>query len=89
VRLAARLTGWRIDIRSESQLAQAALAGVEAEAVEVVASAVPDVVEEATLAAVEADESVVVEEEVVASAEVASSDDEAPAEKKAKSRKKK
>lgn len=42
VRLAARLTGWRIDIRSELQLANAALAGQEPVGEEVVATAVPD-----------------------------------------------
>lgn len=42
VRLAARLTGWRIDIRSESQVAKAALAGEDIEATEVAASAEPD-----------------------------------------------
>jgi len=41
VRLAARLTGWRIDIRSESQVAKAALAGEDIESAEVVASAEP------------------------------------------------
>lgn len=43
VRLAARLTGWRIDIRSEAQIARAALGGDEAESVEPVAVADPEV----------------------------------------------
>ncbi|MCX8053529.1 MAG: transcription termination factor NusA [Armatimonadetes bacterium] len=42
VRLAARVTGWRIDIRSESQLASAAAEGTSAESVEPAAVAVPD-----------------------------------------------
>jgi len=42
VRLAARLTGWRIDIRSEAQMARAALSGEEIEALEAAAVAVPD-----------------------------------------------
>ncbi len=41
VRLAARLTGWRIDIRSESQLAKAALTGEESDETDVAASALP------------------------------------------------
>ncbi|MCE5199933.1 MAG: transcription termination factor NusA [Armatimonadota bacterium] len=49
VRLAARLTGWRIDIRSETQLARAALGGDELEAVESAAIAEPDVVEPAAV----------------------------------------
>jgi N utilization substance protein A len=46
VRLAARLTGWRIDIRSESQLAKAALMGEDLEAGEAAVIAEPDVAEE-------------------------------------------
>lgn len=42
VRLAARLTGWRIDIRSEAQLARAALTGEELEAMSAHAVAEPD-----------------------------------------------
>ncbi|MCE5315233.1 MAG: transcription termination factor NusA [Armatimonadota bacterium] len=43
VRLAARLTGWRIDIRSESQLAKAALMGEDVVAGESAIVAEPDV----------------------------------------------
>ena len=45
VRLAARLTGWRIDIRSEGQLARAALMGEDVEGVVAEAIAEPDVPE--------------------------------------------
>jgi N utilization substance protein A len=41
VRLAARLTGWRIDIRSESQLAKAALTGEDISAIGAAAVAEP------------------------------------------------
>jgi len=47
VRLAARLTGWRIDIRSEAQLTRAALSGEDVDSLEVAASAEPEHVEEA------------------------------------------
>ncbi len=70
VRLAARLTGWRIDIRSESQVAKAALSGknvedmvAEAVAVPGVDGAVPAAVEavEAEAALADPDEAVEVE----------------------------
>ncbi|MCL5104393.1 MAG: transcription termination factor NusA [Armatimonadetes bacterium] len=46
VRLAARLTGWRIDIRSESQLARAALTGEDISAVVAEVDAPPVEIEE-------------------------------------------
>ncbi len=42
VRLAARLTGWRIDIRSEAQMARAALSGEDVSEMEAVAVATAD-----------------------------------------------
>lgn len=46
VRLAARLTGWRIDIRSEAQIAKAALAGEDVESVEAAVVAEPEAAHE-------------------------------------------
>lgn len=46
VRLAARLTGWRIDIRSEAQAARSVLSSVESEAEEEEAEVIPDEVME-------------------------------------------
>jgi N utilization substance protein A len=63
VRLAARLTGWRIDIRSESQLAKSALEGEDAEVAGIVATASPEEAE-----AVVAEPSDVVAEEPLESA---------------------
>jgi N utilization substance protein A len=61
VRLAARLTGWRIDIRSEAQITQAATKGEEAAAVEPIAVAEPDVVEEAAEAETAEDKRVLIQ----------------------------
>lgn len=57
VRLAARLTGWRIDIRSEAQVARAALAAVVSEDEE----ETEEVVEPAAVDPVEADDVIEVE----------------------------
>ena len=63
VRLAARLTGWRIDIRSEGQLARAALMGEDIEGVVAEAVAEPDMPE------VEVDENRVIHLEDAVSSE--------------------
>lgn len=71
VRLAARLTGWRIDIRSELQVAKAALTAEPEAEIEPVATAVPDDVVESA-ASVEAEDTTGEAEE--AEGEVAASE---------------
>ena len=70
VRLAARLTGWRIDIRSEAQIVRAALTGEHEEAAESVVVAAPEP-EEAEPVAVDAEASPVVVEEPTEEVEAA------------------